>query len=239
MVVIKSDQDALGGVVVALDLEGARADEVGANAPVVASGLTGGCRVDGSIELAEHAHERGVDLRQGDGEVRVVNHGEAGKLGGLVVDDVLGADDVRVGVGLGLQLEQTLEGVLDVIGGEDGAIVELDVALEFEGVGEAILGNLRQSGEKQRLDLLSDGVERHEGVTDVFGDADGVGGELGVHVGAGVRGAKAQNGCAALVATSSASATASGQRHGCGCDGSANGAAQEGTTGQLGRESAG
>ena len=169
----------------------------------------------------------------------VVHHGEALKLGGLAVDDLLATLDVGEGVELRLLGEEALEGVLDVVGGEDGAVVELDALLELEGVEQAVVRGGGERGEQERLDLLGLGVERHEGVADVFGDADGVGGELGVHVGAGVRGAKAQNGCAALVATSSASATASGQRHGCGCDGSAKGAAQEATTGQLGRESAG
>ena len=187
----------LGGVVVLDDLVLAGADAVGAPAPLVASLLAGLLREDLSVvdaQVVDEGDHRGLE---DEGEVGVVLDGEALELGGGAGEHVLGALDEVIhvgGLGRGLGLEHALERVLDVVGGQRGAVVALDALLEGAVQGHAVGLEGRDLGEQARDELVVLGPAQG-GLEDAVRDGGGagVGGLLHVQAELGVGLAEAQH----------------------------------------------
>ena len=207
----------------------------GSDTPVVADLLNRSLRIYVGVELAEQAQERGVRLREGKGQVGVVDDLEALELSGLAVGECVKADDLGIGVSLGVDRDQALKGELDVVGREGGAVVELDALVELDLVGEAVV---RDGGEvlgDDGLDLVGVGVELVEGLGHVLGDADGGRGGLGVKRGVGLGNAKADDLCT-VSACRVIGATAANEGDARGGNGGAQDSLEEAATGDVGSQ---
>lgn len=197
MVVLELLENDLGRVIVGDHLVLAGADAVGAPAPLVAGGLAGGLREDVGVVDAEVVDEGHHRVLEGEGKVGVILHSEALELVSLAVEHGLGAENhvVHIG-GLGgrLGLEHALEGELDVVCRERGAVVAGDALLEGAVQGDAIILEHGDLGEQARDQLVVLGPAQR-GLEDAVRDRGGSGvrGLLHVKAELGVRLAEAQN----------------------------------------------
>ena len=135
---------------IALQHEGAGAIEL-CHAPAVTSGLAGLCGIDGTVGSRQNRQERRVHLRHVDVEVRVVHNLNASQFIGFAIEKCVVALHLVHQAGHLQLLDQTLQRILDIIAGEDCAVVELDAIFQLKGVGQLIIRQGGHASEQCRL----------------------------------------------------------------------------------------
>ena len=127
--------------------------------------------------VGELREEVGLGSVDGEPQSVVVDHLQAGELGGNAVDDVLGAHDVaQVGVGdrgCGAGIEGPLDGPLEVVRRHGLAVVELRVGAQVEGVHQPVGAHLPPLGYVG--DQLQVGVDGHEAAEELHDESGGRG----------------------------------------------------------------
>ena len=184
VVVLVLDQNGLGVGVVALELIGAGAHQIGVDAPAVPGLRAGVLGEDVGVAGAQVLDEGGEGVLQGDGEVVVVLDLNAGQLGGFTVQHVLGAHDhveVAEALGAGGGSEHPLEGKFHVPGGELGAVGELHALLQLKAVHGAVLADGGEIGEEHHL-LVVVVVKAQQAFGDLVGDGGGGAAGADLHI---------------------------------------------------------
>ena len=141
MIVIKTLENYLSGVIVALNLVLTSTNEVSTSTPISASSLASLLWENTGVRDTKNAYKDNVRLRKRKGKVSVVLNSKALKLSSLTSKHLWSALDLVKEAGresLGLWLKHTLKGVLNVLCGQSSTIVELNTLFELALKGDTI-----------------------------------------------------------------------------------------------------